>query len=144
MKEVKWWQENFIRHKTIKYRFNHFSINTNYYVNIIDFQITLLYRLCLGCFTLLVIHSGKMHFNSHSSLTDWYILIQSKILISKMIWKCFTYKWKVATLIFKLWNFMTTFSVVKGILILTLLIKIVNQWPEETFTRHMLNIYNSH
>ena len=47
---------------------------------------------------------------------------------------------------------MTIFSVVKGILILTLLIKIVNQWPEETFTRHMLNpvrqylenIYNSH
>ena len=34
---------------------------------------------------------------------------------------------------------MTTFSVVKGSLILTLLIKIVNQGPEGTFTRHMLN-----
>ena len=46
--------EFYKRHKTIKYRFHQFSIHTNYYVNIIDFQITLFYRLCLGCFTLLV------------------------------------------------------------------------------------------
>ena len=34
--------EFYKRHKTIKYRFYQFSIHTNYYVNIIDFQITLL------------------------------------------------------------------------------------------------------